>query len=527
MNRLTKSWSLGLGLFLAAGSGVLAVGMPAQASGTLIYGLPAETDIMDPHATGGWITYHVTYQMFEGFVKEDLTDPDVPTPELVPGLATHWEISDDGLEYTFHLREGVRFHDGTPFDAEAVKFNFDRFWNEESEHFFPKAKAFVAAYTRWIEDVEVVDPMTVRITLNAPNYEWIRSGLQSYGQPLMISPASVMEHGNDGVALNPVGTGPFRFVERDHGVKIELARNDDYWGEPAKLERIVFRPLEDPATRVNALRTGEVHMIGVPPWDEIEDLEAEGFVLSVNENVPNFMYIHFNNQHEILQDPRVRRAISMAIDREGLAQSIFAGTGRPFYGMLSPGTFAYDPDFKMHEYDPEGAKALLAEAGYPDGFSINWDIYQYGTGEIVESWIQRDLRRVGVNVEMQLFEWVAYLGRWAGGQPDDVAMNHINWGMTVPSWTGIVARCDSFPPNGINSGWYCNPKVDELLDQAVAERDEARAAEIYQEANRIIMEDAGFAPIMQDLQPMMTAPNVRGFVNPPENWFDFSTVYIE
>jgi len=190
----------------------------AQAAGTLIWGMPSETDTLDPHATGGWTTYQVTYQIFEGLVKEDLTKPDAPSPPLVPGLAKSWTISPDGLTYTFSLREGVKFHDGTPFDAAAVKFNFDRFWNEKSLDFYPKAKAFVIAYTKWIKSVDVVDPMTVKITLVAPNYQWLRQGLQSYGQPLMISPASVRHYGNDGVALHPVGTGPFRFVARDQGV---------------------------------------------------------------------------------------------------------------------------------------------------------------------------------------------------------------------------------------------------------------------------------------------------------------------
>src|ERR1700733_11401874 len=158
----------------------------ARAAGTLIWGMPAETDTLDPHATGGWSTYQITYQIFEGLVKEDLTKADDVTPTLAPGLATSWDISKDGLTYTFHLREGVKFHDGTPFDAAAVKFNFDRFWNESSPDFYKKVKAFVVAYTKWIKSVDVVDPMTVKVTLTAPNYQWLRQGLQSYGQPLRI-----------------------------------------------------------------------------------------------------------------------------------------------------------------------------------------------------------------------------------------------------------------------------------------------------------------------------------------------------
>ncbi len=518
---------------LTLAAGVLALGVAglsadeARAQGTLIYGMPADHDIMDPHATGGWITYQVTYNIFESFVKEDLTEADVMTPRLVPGLATSWEVSDDGTEYTFHLREGVTFHDGEPFNADAVMFNFDRFWNKDSPHYFEKSAAFVSAYTQWIKDVEKIDDMTVKITLTQPNYEWLRTGLQSYGQPLMISPKSVETHGDDGIALNPVGTGPFKFVEREQGVKTVLERNDDYWGRKAKLDRIIYRPLEDPATRVNALRTGEVNFVGTPPWDDVEDLKEEGFILTTNNNVPFYVFIHLNHRHPAMKDKRVRQAINMAIDKEGLVREIYAGTGRVENGMLSPGTFAYDPDFTFYEYDPEKAKELLAEAGYGDGLEINWDIYQYGTGELVESWIQRDLKKVGIDVNIQKYEWIAYLRRWASGMTDDIAMNHIGWGMTYPSFIRIIASCGSFPPNGVNSGWYCNEEVDRLMDEAVTTEDKDKAKAIYQQINRIMMEDAAFVPLLDDLQPIFIAPNVKGFVNPPNDWYDFSTVWIE
>ncbi len=514
-------------LVCGAAAAGLALASPARAAGTLIWGMPAETDTLDPHATGGWTTYQVTYQIFEGLAKEDLTKPDEPTPPLVPGLATSWDISADGLTYTFHLRGGVKFHDGTPFDAQAVKFNFDRFWNETSPAFYPKAKAFVIAYTKWIKAVDVLDPMTVKVTLTAPNYQWLRQGLQSYGQPLMVSPASVKRYGNDGVALHPVGTGPFRFVERDQGVKTVLERNPDYWGAKAKLDRVIIRPLQDPATRVNALENGEVQMITTPPWDEIDRLKDEGFVLSTNRNVPYINFIHLDLKNPALQDPRVRRAINMAIDREGIAKEIYRGTGRAEYGMLSPGTDAYDAGVRSYSYDPDGAKTLLAEAGHASDLKLVFEIPQAGTGEIVETWIQRDLKKVGIDVELRKFEWVTYLGRWAGGMSADVGMNEIGWGMSTPAWIGIVSRCDTQPPGGENSGYYCNKDVDRLLDQAILTADPGGARALYQQADKTIMEDAAFVPLVDDLQPILLSPKVKGFVNPPEDWYDLSTVSVE
>ncbi len=517
-------WSVALAAL--AVTSLEATSVTAEAAGTLIWGMPAETDTLDPHATGGWGTYQITYQIFEGLVKEDLTKADAPTPPLVPGLAKSWDISDDGLSYTFHLRDGVKFHDGTPFDAAAVKFNFDRFWNESSPDFYKKAKAFVIAYTKWIKSVDVIDAMTVKVTLTAPNYQWLRQGLQSYGQPLMISPASVKKYGNEGVALHPIGTGPFRFVERAQGVKTVIERNDDYWGNKAKLDRVIFRPLQDPATRVDALENGEVQMITTPPWDEIDRLVGEKFKLTTNSNVPYINYIQLNFKNPALQDVRVRRAINMAIDRAGISKEIMHGTAKPEYGLLSPGTDAYDPSFRSYGYDPEGAKKLLAEAGVKD-LKLVFELPQYGTGELVETWIQRDLKKVGIDVELRKFEWVTYLGKWAAGMSADVAMNEIGWGMSTPAWIGIVSRCDSAPPGGVNSGYYCNHEVDKLLDQAIVTRDAASARNLYQQVNKIVMDDTGYVPIDDDLQPILLSPKVKGFVNPPEDWYDLSIVSVE
>ena len=511
---------------LAAVLGLLALGQVpiAHAAGTIIWGMPAETDILDPHATGGWSTYQITYQIFEGLAKEDLTKADVPTPPLVPALAESWTISPDGTQYTFKLRPGVKFHDGTGFDAAAVKFNFERFWDKTSPNYYPKAASFVAAYAKWIKAVDVLDPMTVRVTLTAPDYEWLRQGLQSYGQPLMISPAAVKKYGNDGIALHPIGTGPFKFVERVQGVRTVLERNPDYWGRKALLDRVVFRPLQDPATRVNALENGEVQMITTPPWDEIDSLVQDGFKVSTNANVPYVNFLYLNTRFKPFGDVRVRRAFNMAIDREGIARDIYKKTGRPEYGLLSPGTDAYDPSFRSYNYDPEAAKKLLAEAGYPNGFSMVYELPQYGTGELVETWIQRDLKKIGIDVQLRKYEWVTYMGLWAKGMKDGVAMNEIGWGMSTPAWVGIVSRCDTMPPNGENSGYYCNHDVDKLLDQAIVTKDEGAAKALYQKANRVIMDDAAYVPTIDDLQPVILSPKVQGFVNPPEDWFDLSTV---
>jgi peptide/nickel transport system substrate-binding protein len=268
-------------------------------------------------------------------------------------------------------------------------------------------------------------------------------------------------------------------------------------------------------------------MINTPVWDDIEGLVKDGFVLTTNNSVPYIYFLYLNMKQKPMQDLRVRQAINMAVDREGIARDIYRGTGRAEYGMLSPGTWAYDPNFRMYDYNPDKAKQLMVEAGYADGFKTIYHFPEYGTGTLVQSWIQRDLKKIGIEVELKKSEWITYMHDWGGGFPDPVGIGEIGWGMTVPSWTGIVTRSDSRPPNGLNSGWYDNPKIDELLNKAIAEPNPEASAKLYREANQQIMADAAYVPLVDDLQPVLLAPSVKGFVNPPEDWHDLSTVSIE
>ncbi len=175
---------------------------------------------------------------------------------------------------------------------------------------------------------------------------------------------------------------------------------------------------------MNALENGEIQMMSTPPWDEIQRLVDAGFKLSTSANAPFINFLHLNFKNDAMKDIRVRKAINMAIDREGIAREIYHNTGRAEYGMLSPGTDAYDPNFKSYSYDPEGAKKLLAEAGHANDLKLVFELPQYGTGEVVETWIQRDLKKVGIDVQLKKYEWVTYMGKWAGGMGPERRVQH-------------------------------------------------------------------------------------------------------
>ena len=213
----------------------------AEGGGTLIWSIPAAMSLFDPPQSCGWLTKNATHMIFDGLVELELGKPEKGWATLRPALAESWTVSEDGMTYTFNLRKGVKFHDGTPFNAEVAKWNYDRFSNPDAPQYNSVANAYLNFYARWIASTRVVDEHTFEIVLTQPHYEWLQIGQSSCGQPEMISPTAWEIHGDQDIALHPVGTGPFKFVEREIDVMVVLERNDDYYGEPAKLDYMVYR----------------------------------------------------------------------------------------------------------------------------------------------------------------------------------------------------------------------------------------------------------------------------------------------
>ncbi|MFQ5593996.1 MAG: ABC transporter substrate-binding protein [Anaerolineae bacterium] len=541
-------------VFLAAGCrpGVTPTSAPASPTkrgrcpvtgGSLVIGMESEADVLDPHASSGWVTHRVIYQIYESLVAEDLTQANVPYPPLVPGLAESWDVSPDGLVYTLHLRDGVRFHDGTPFDAEAVKINIDRMFRRDAPFF--SARAAATTYYLWkdLDRVEVIGPLAVRLVFQRPFAEFPRMQAQyAQGSTGMISPTALQRWGNEGIADHPVGTGPFRFVERVRGDRIVLERNTDYWGPESCLDRLIFRPLPDPASRVNALQTGETDLIFVPPPDRIDLLKSAGFVY-LQGPAPHNWFLFLNTRDPRFQDIRVRQAIAMAIDKEGLARELLKGTAKAAHNLQAPANSSYDRNFRGLPHDLERAKALLAEAGWADSdgdgvvekdgkpFHFVFQTSVDGSGQLtpvpIARWIQRDLRKIGIDVAVETYEWITYIGVWTGGIKPEIGMNQISWGMTSSYWLDMMVNSRWQAPNGLNTNYYTNPEVDRLLDQALSEQDDAKRAALYRQANVVVMADAWHIPIVNDLAPLVMSPKVNDFIHAPQEWYDLRGVWIE
>ncbi|GAB7056326.1 MULTISPECIES: ABC transporter substrate-binding protein [unclassified Paenibacillus] len=505
-------------------------GAQQAGGGTLIIGTESEYDQLDPHRGQGWVTMRVNHQIYESLVEEDLSKDSqaAPVPALKPALATKWEVSPDGKTYTFTLRENVKFHDGTPFDAAAVEFNVRRLTDESFQYYDKIAASKTFRTWRFYDSVKVIDPQTIDITLKEPFSTFPRM-LAQINSFQIISPEAVKKYGNDGLGEHPSGTGPFKFSTRVRGEKVELVRNEEYWGEKAKLDKVIFRPLPDPAARVTALQNGEVDVIAVPPPDSLEGLKKQGFQV-VSGLPPHVWYIVFNFTNPIMQKKEVRQAINYAINREGIANELLKGTAKPAYTIQSRGHEAFDPNKKWYEYDPEKAKQLLAQAGLPDGFETTFMTSIDGSGQLLPlpmaEWIQRDLAKVGIKLKIQTSEWIQYVNNFTNGMPPEVGMNQFSSGRTAPYFLAMVAHSAFKAPGGFNSGQYVNKEADQLMDMATHAINPDEAIKYWKQAEEMIMEDAAFAPIVNDTAPYVVSPNVKGFISPSEEWYDLVQVSI-
>ncbi|WP_078409051.1 ABC transporter substrate-binding protein [Priestia abyssalis] len=503
---------------------------PSKDGGTLIVGIESETDVLDPHRAGGWVTMRVNNQMYEPLIGEDLSksSEEAPVPELIPVLAKEWEVSEDGKVYTFHLREGIKFHDGTPFNAQAVEFNVKRLTDKSFEYYDKLGAARTFRTWKFFESVKAVDENTLQMTLSQPFSEFPRM-LAQINSLQIISPEAIKKYGNDGLGEHPVGTGPFKFEKRTRGEGITLVKNEDYWGTKAHLDSVVFRPLSDSASRVLAIQNDEVDIIAVPPPDAIENLKQKGYEI-VSGTPPHVWYMTFNFENDIMKNQKVRQAINYAIDREGIANELLKGTVHPAYTIQSPGNMGHDPNEKWYEYDPEKAKELLAEAGYKDGFTTTLRTSVDGSGQLlpvdIAEWIQRDLKKVGIDLKLDTKEWISYFSQYNEGMPNDVGMNQMSSGRTTPYFLAMVAHSQFKAPGGFNSGKYINSNLDKVMDAASTSVNEQEALEQWKKAEAMIMEDAAFAPIVNDSAPYVVHSRVKDFVVPAEEWYTLAPVWL-
>ena len=503
--RNRAAWLLILAVMLFVG-GALAPAT-AQAPGTLVVGLVAEPVNLDPAQVTDLNSNRVGRRVVETLV----TFPDEST-QVVAGLAESWTVSRDGLKYTFKLRPGIKFHDGTPFDAEAVKFSIERQIIPEHPANKLGKYPFANYFFGNVKAVEVVDPLTVEFMLKEPRASFL--AVLTAGAASIVSPTAVKKFGQD-YPLQPVGTGPFRYVSWDRGQKVVLEKNPSYWRYPVKVDRVIYRPIVEDQARLTELLTGALDLIVGTPPDFVGQLEKNPNVTLQKQVGAHVWYLGINNQKKPFDDKRVRQAMNYAVNKEAIVRDVLKGTGTLSAGPVLPGTWGADTALKPYPYDPERAKKLLAEAGYPNGFTTTLWTPESGSGMqspvAMSTVIQSNLKAVGVNVIMQTMEWGAFLAKLRTKDQDLFALSWMAGNEDPDMVMYPLLHSSQWTPTGPNRALYKNEKYDDLLHQARLTTDQARRADLYRQAQRILIDDAPWIFVDHEIQTAAHSKRVQGF----------------
>ncbi len=499
---------LAFGALLGVGLSLSPAARAERSDATVIVGQIASPQLLDPHRVTSMSDFRVLVNIYDGLVRYKKG-----TLELEPALAESWSISEDGQTYIFKLRDGVTFHDGAPVDAEAVKFNIDRMIFPDHPYHgtgpFPLAFFFTV-----VDEVRVIDRLTVEFELTAPFAPFLSN--LAYPAGLLVSPKAVAEHGA-AFADNPSGAGPFRFVGREADGGVRLARNDAYWDGAPAVEEIVFRPIAEAAGRLAALKAGELDIaveIGAEsagPFDSSADFYVR------EQTGPHLWFVMLNTRTGPFRSRAIRQAVNYAVNKPAIADDLLHGGAEIAAGPIAPAFgWAHDAELAPYQYDPDRARALLELGGYA-GEEVVFLVAESGSGMLAPTAmgqaIREDLEAVGMNVRIETLDWVSYLQRVNGGLGQDADMAQMAWMTNDPdTLLSLALRGSAWPERGgFNSGYYCNPAADRLIDHARRTSDQALRQVLYRDVQAYIAADAPWLFFGSWRQMAVAARRIDGF----------------
>jgi peptide/nickel transport system substrate-binding protein len=517
------------------------------AGGTLVFGASADPKTLDPALASDGESLRVSEQIYEGLVTFE-----PGTTDITGALAESWEPDEDGTAWTFQLREDVRFHDGEPFDAEAVCFNFDRWYNFEGPLQLSSASYYwqviFGGFANNDPDLDLgdslyascdaVDETTATINLTRPSATFI-SGL-SLTTFAIASPKALTEFEADAATVDgdgnlvyegsfafehPIGTGPFKFAEWTRNDRLVLERNDDYWGEPAILDSVIFRPIADNAARLQALQSGEIDGYDLVEPQDVPVIEEDPGLQLLDRPAFNIGFIGLNQATEPFDDVEVRRAVMHGLNRQAVIDTIYTGRGEVATNLMPPSVLGWTDEVEQYDFDPELAKQILTDAGYELPVAIDFwyptDVtrpYLPDPRRIFEAFVS-DLEQSGFVVNPRSAPWTPdYLDQTLGGNASMYFMGQTGDFGDPDTFIGTFFR-DARPMFG-----YENEELFGLLQDALIETDPDARIAMYEEANMILMEDLPALPFAHSRPALAFRSSIDGFVPSPVTLEDFSVV---
>ncbi|WP_042337409.1 glutathione ABC transporter substrate-binding protein GsiB [Paraburkholderia ferrariae] len=508
-----RTWIAGSSLLFAA----LASGA-AHADQTAVMAVDATFSTLDPYDANDTLSQAVSKSFYQGLFGFD------KDMKLVNVLATSYEASPDARVYTFKLRQGVKFQDGTDFNAAAVKANFDRITNPANH---------LKRYNMFsrIDKTEVIDPYTVKVTLKTPFSAFVN--VLAHPSAVMISPAAMKTWGKD-IGFHPVGTGPFTFVKWDPAGDLLVKKFAGYWkkGYP-KIDVIDWKPVVDNNTRSALMRTGEADFAFRIPFEQAAALQSSPKVEVVA--IPSIIqrYVSLNMSKKPFDDLRVREALNYAINKDALAKVAFAGYAIPSDGVLPQGV-DYSVKLGPWPYDPARARELLKAAGYPNGFETTlWSAYNNSTSQKVIQFVQQQLAQVGVKASVEALETGQSVARVESARDPATApvrMYYIGWSSSTgeADWgiTPLLATV-SQPPRQMNTAYYSNPAVDADLSKALETTDRAQKAALYADAQKRVWADAPWIFLVKEKIVYAHSKRLAGAYVAPDGSFNFDEIALQ
>ena len=503
---------------VASGLALAAFTMPAFAAKDAVMAVYSTFTTMDPYDANDTLSFSAAKSFYQGLFGFD------KDMKLINVLCDSYEVSKDGLVYTFKLHKGVKFHDGTTFDANAVKANLDRVTDPAN-----KLKRFVL-FNR-VAKTDVVDPYTARVTLKEPFSPFIN--VLAHPSAAMISPTALKKYGKD-IAFHPVGTGPFEFVEWKQTDYLKGKKFDGYWkhGLP-KIDTITWKPVVDNNTRATVMQTGEADFAFTIPFEQAAVLKGSNKVDLIAAPSIIQRYVSFNTHVKPFDNPKVRQAINYAINKDALTKVAFAGYAVPAEGVVPSGV-DYSVKLGPWPYNPAKAKELLKEAGYPNGFETQlWSAYNHTTAQKIIQFVQQQLAQVGIKTSVLALEAGQRVERVESvPKPEDagVRMYYAGWSSSTgeSDWAlRPLLASEAMPPKSFNTAYYKNDQVDADIAGALRTTDRAEKSKLYTDAQKRIWEDAPWAFLVTEKIVYARSKRLSGAYVAPDGSFSFDDIDIK